>query len=150
MADKVPPEGVEPEGGSNIPSKVTPPGDSDLNANMEKQMQIFKENFMAQFDDEYKEKITKLNSDNGELEERKQRLAVSEEIRALGIDSNFIDFVYDKDIEISKVKIKQLEGMIKSEADKETNKRMRVNSYTPPKNNGNITTKGKSKPKYFI
>ena len=156
MADIVPPVEVDPVEGNTPPPVVIPPKGDDSNTKMNEmialQMKTFQDNLMAQFETDYKEKLNKLNTENGELEEKKQRLAVVETLRASNIDSEFLDFVYDKDIEIVKVKIKQLGDLIKLETDRGVLERFKTNCYTPPSSNdfGVFGGESKPKPKYFV
>jgi hypothetical protein len=155
MAKIVPPVVVKPEEGDNIPPVVIPSKGEDSNDKMnemiQQQMKVFQENLMKQFDGDYTEKLNKLNADNSELEERKQRLTVAETLRASNMDGGLIDFVYDKDIEIVKTKIKQLGDLIRLEADKSVLERFKKHSYTPPSGNdpGDFSS-SKDKPKYFV
>jgi hypothetical protein len=155
MADIVPPVVDIPLEGDNTPPVVIPPAGDDSNAKMnemiQEQMKIFQENLMKQFDGDYKEKLNKLNADNSELEEKKQRLLVGETLRSLNMDGGLIDFVYDKDIEITKVKIKQLGDLIESEVDKGIIARFKKNVYIPPSGNNQDDFSGsKDKPRYFV
>jgi ABC-type phosphate transport system substrate-binding protein len=85
------------------------------------------------FDNEYKDKFSELQTSQNELEDKKQHIAVLDEMKAAGMDSSLIDFVYDKDIEASKLKIKQLKGLIDTEVQKGVEARMK-NNYIPPTN----------------
>jgi len=155
MADIIPPVEVDPVKGDNTPPVVTPPKGDENNDKMNEmialQMKTFQENLMAQFDGDFKEKLSKLESDKSELEEKKQRLVVMEALRESNLDSSLIDFVYDKDIEISKVKMKQLGDIIAIEVQKGVFDRFKKSSYTPPSDNGGgFSAPGKEKPKYFV
>lgn len=156
MANIVPPVEVDPVEGNTPPPVVTPPKGDDNNAKMTEmialQMKAFQETLMAQFDGDYTAKLNKLNADNNELEDKKQRLAVAETLRASNMDGGLIDFVFDKDPEIVKVKIKQLGDLIKLEADRNVMARFKANSYIPPSGNNSdgFGTASKPKPKYFV
>ncbi|GAA0780028.1 hypothetical protein GCM10008908_39430 [Clostridium subterminale] len=142
-----------PGGENNIPSKdVKTDGENEFKINeiIEKQMEAFKNTFMAQFNEEYSHKLDKLKSDNLELEEKKQRFAVSEELRIEGLDGDWIDFAYNKDFEISKMKITQLKGLIDKEVQKGVLNRLRAGSYVPPEDHGGDFTPSKDKPQYFL
>ena len=157
MADAVntvPPVESNPVEGSNIPSKDdnASKGDNDFKINelIEKQMEAFKDTFISQFNKEYSDKLTKLENGNLELEEKKQRLIVSEELRNAGLEGDWIDFAYDKDLEICKMKIIQIKAMIKVEVDKGIQERLKT-SYVPPTNYaGKFTQNNKDKPSYFV
>lgn len=148
-----PPMSNDPEGGSNIPpEKDDAPKDNNelkINELIEKQMKAFQDNFITQFNKEYSDKLTKLQSDNLELEEKKQRLIIGEELRDADLDGSLIDFVYDKDIEVSKIKITQLKELIEVAAERKITERLKLNAYTPPTNVEGFT-QNKEKPKYFL
>ncbi|MCB2309422.1 hypothetical protein LGL08_23030 [Clostridium estertheticum] len=155
MSDVTPPEEGKPEEGNNTPPVVTPPKGDENNAKMNEmialQMKTFQENLMTQLNGEYTEKLNKLNDDNSELEDKKQRLAVAETLRASNMDGGLIDFVFDKDPEIVKAKIKQLDDLIKLEADRNVMARFKAHSYIPPNDNGGgFSAPSKDKPKYFV
>lgn len=153
VLDTTPPIEIDSQEGSNIPSKdLNTDGENEFKINeiIEKQMEAFKDTFMAQFNKEYSEKLSKFKSDNLELEEKKQRLAVGEELRIAGLDGDWMDFVYDKDFEISKMKITRLEGLIKSEVDKGVLERFKEANYIPPPSSKEINIRSTNKPKYFL
>lgn len=158
MADvenTVPPVESDPGEGSNIPSKDvnTPSGENEFKIKelIEKQMEVFKDTFISQFNKEYSDKLTKLENDNLELEEKKQRLIVGEELRNAGLDGSLIDFVYDKDIAVSKMKINQLKEIIEVETNRKVLERFKESSYVPPSNyDGGFTPGNKNKPSYFL
>jgi hypothetical protein len=135
------------------PPVVTPPidnnSDNKINELIQTQLQIFQKSLKKQLDDDYNNKLSKLQSSQSELEEKKQHLAIIDELKTANMDSSLIDFVYDKDIEISKVKIKQLSDLIKAEVQKGIEERLKQNVYIPPINHGDVDTR-KPKPKYFI
>jgi hypothetical protein len=154
MADIVPPDDKKPEG-EVLPPPSNPPPANDpefkIKELMQKQMKEFQDGLIAQLEKDYKEKLAKIQNDSHELEEKKQRLAISEELRAVGMDGGLIDFVYDKDIEISKGKIKQLKELIEIEINKGIQERLKASSYVPPKSEGNSQYDNNiTKPKYFV
>ena len=156
MANIVPPVEVDPVEGNTPPPVVTPPKGDENSVKMSEmialQMKAFQENLMAQFNGDYTEKLNKLNADNSELEDKKHRLAVAETLRASDMDSEFLDFVYDKDPEIVKVKIKQLSDLMTIAVNKGITERLIKSSYTPPGGTGSGDFGGISsnKPKYFV
>lgn len=142
-----------PEGGNNIPPNNVddPNGNNELGVKelIENQMKVFQNNFITQFNKEYSDKLTKLQSDNLELEGKKQRLIIGEELRAADLDGSLIDFVYDKDIEVSKMKITQLKELINAAAERKVHNKLKEFSYVPGSNDENFI-QNKEKPKYFI
>lgn len=151
--DKVlPPVVVEPGAGDNTSPVVTASKGEDNNDKMnemiQQQMQVFQENLMKQFDGDFKEKLSKFESDKNELEDKKQHLAVAELLRSSNMSSEFLDFVYDSDIEIVKVKTKQLGDLISLEANKGIESRLK--GSTPITGSSGVAPKAKEKPKYFV
>lgn len=143
--DKTPPI----DGGNPPDNKII--DDTKINEIIEKQFGTLKDDFMKKFSSEYGDKISKLQSSQKELDEKKQRLAVIDELKAAKMDSSLIDYVYDKDIEISKVKIKQLGDLIAAEVQKGVEERIKSSSYVPPENDNNSDFLGNFKrPKYVV
>lgn len=134
------------DGGNPPDDKVI--DDTKINELIQKQFGALKDDFMKKFTTEYDDKISKLQSSQKELDEKKQRLAVLDELKAAKMDSSLIDYVYDKDIEVSKVKIKQLSGLITAEVKKGIEERLK-GTYKPHQNNTN-TLGGFKKPKYVV
>lgn len=147
MDKTLPVEREKPQG--DITPPVDSPDSTEINELIQKQLKAFQEEFKKQFDNEYKSKLAELQNNQNELEEKKQYLKVIDELKAANMDSGLIDFVYDRDIEVSKVKIKQLKDLITVEVQKGVEERIKQISYTPPNSNGNIDT-NKPKPRYFI
>jgi hypothetical protein len=127
----------------NIPPVVAPSNDeNNINEIIQKQIKNV-------FDTEYKNKFSELQTSQSQLEDKKQHIAVLDEMKAAGIDSSLIDFVYDKDIKASKLKIKQLKGLIDAEVQKGVEARMK-GTFKPPANHGNTTSGSFKMPKYWI
>lgn len=122
----------------------------DINKIIEKQMKAFQDSFIEQFNKEYSDKLDKLKNDNIELESKKQRILISEELRTNGLDGSLIDLVYDDDIEIVKARISQLNKVIETEALKIVDEKFRNNSYIPGGNSEIPNINNENKPKYFI
>lgn len=155
MADIVktppnPPEVTPPPVDPND-DKNKSPENLKINEIIQEQIEAFKKDIKKQFDDEYKSKLSDLQNSKNELEEKKHRIAIMDELKAVNMDSSLIDFVYDKDIEASKIKIKQLDKIIKAEVQKGVEERIHSSIYIPPKNDENADFNSrKTKPRYFI
>lgn len=136
---------------TNTDDKNTDPETLKINEIIQKQIGTFQDSFIKKFNEEYQDKLSKLKSDQNELSEKKQQLAVIDELKTAKMDSSLIDFVYDKDIEVSKIKIKQLSDLITVEVQRGIEDRLRKNAYTPPKgtDNTNFSSNFK-KPKYVV
>lgn len=142
-----PPTDIIPSEGEETPP---PSGDYafNINAMIASQLEAFQSTFINQINEDYSAKLKELQKDKDKLEKTKTKLAIIEELKAAGLDSGLIDFVYDDDQEVAKLKIEQIKKLINSGIEKGIEEKLKLSSYIPPTSSS--VDERKSKPKYFL
>lgn len=132
--------------------KKADPEAEKINALIQEHLSTFGDNFIKKFNEQYEGKLSQLKSDCAELDEKKQHMAVLDEMKTAKMDSSLIDFVYDKDIEVSKVKIEQLNKLITEEVQRGVETRLKGLAYTPPADAGDSNFSGSQykRPSYVV
>ncbi|WP_461207827.1 hypothetical protein [Clostridium sp. DL1XJH146] len=136
-----------------IEEEPTPTGDYtfDINKMIADQLGVFQNDFITQINAEYKEKFEKLKKDIDDIEKKKKKLAIIEELKTEGLDSSLIEFVYDDNIEIAKLKIAQIKKIIMIGIEQGIELKLKTSSYIPGGSSDNLNDNiDKNKPKYFV
>ncbi|MBU3208043.1 DUF4355 domain-containing protein [Clostridium algidicarnis] len=137
------------------PEIKAPIGDSEINQIIKTQMAEIQEklqaDFMEKFNLEFSGKIDNFENEKKEFQSVKQKHAIKELLLENNLESNFLDFVYDDDIEVSKLKLAELNTIIDNRVQNAVNERFKQYSYIPPSSGETfIPDNGYVKPPYIL
>ncbi|NFL54350.1 hypothetical protein FDB79_01765 [Clostridium botulinum] len=66
------------------------------------------------------------------------------------LESNLLDYVYDNDVEVAKLKINEINTIINNRVERMITDRLKENSYTPPSNGESFNNDRFNKPSYIV
>jgi len=129
--------------------KEDKPEENYINDIVKKQMEAFQETLINQFREEFNNEVNKFEEDKKEFQSVKQKHRIKELLLENNLESEFLEFVYDDDIEVASMKIKGLNTIITNRVEYVVKERLKLNSYTPPSGDstGSISNK---KPPYMV
>ncbi|NFT04102.1 hypothetical protein FDF18_12495 [Clostridium sporogenes] len=126
------------------------PKENDINDIVKKQMEQFQTQFMEQFQEQFNDKINKFEDDKKDFQSAKQKHQIKELLMENNLESNLLDYVYDNDVEVVKLKINEINTIINNRVEKIVTDRLKENSYTPPSSNESFNNDRFNKPSYMV
>lgn len=127
---------VEEEENNQPPAEgeENPPAEGEENTpnNINKEIQNYIQMELSKLTDQLTNTVEEYKNNSKALEDEKYKLEVEKLLNESKIlDGRFFDFVFDEDIEIVKLKIERLEGLIEEEANRLVEIRLRASSWVP-------------------
>lgn len=126
------------------------PKENNINDIVKKQMEQFQTQFMEQFQQQFGDKINKFENDKKEFQNAKQKHAIKELLMQNSLEGELLDYVYDDDIEVAKIKIDEINTIINNRVEKIIIDRLKESSYIPPSNGENFESNNFKKPSYMV
>lgn len=126
------------------------PKENYINDIVKKQMEQFQTQFTEQFQKQFNDKINKFEDDKKDFQTTKQKHQVKELLMESNLESNLLDYVYDNDVEVVKLKIDEINTIINNRAEKIVMGRLKENSYIPPSKGESFNNERFNKPSYMV
>ncbi len=130
--------------------KEDKPEENYINDIVKKQMEAFQETLINQFREEFNNEVNKFEEDKKEFQSVKQKHRIKELLLENNLESEFLEFVYDDDIEVASMKMKELNTIITNRVEYVVKERLKLNSYTPPSGDSITGSISNKKPPYMV
>ncbi|WP_282804458.1 hypothetical protein [Clostridium tetani] len=148
--DNNPTDKEEREQQTKEPQEQENPKENNINDIVKKQMEQFQTQFMEKFQEQFHEKINNFENDKKEFQNAKQRHAIKELLMENNLEGELLDYVYNDDVEVAKLKINEINTIINNRVEKIVMNRLKENSYIPPSKGESFNNERFNKPSYMV
>lgn len=126
------------------------PKENYINDIVKKQIEQFQTQFIEQFQDQFNDKINKFENDKRDFQNEKKKHEIKELLMENNLEGELLDYVYDEDLEVVKLKIGEINTIINNRVEKIITNRLRENAYIPPSGNESSNNDKFKKPSYMV